>query len=48
MPLKRPVLGPESGFPFMAINNTDEVVGMLQVDLGVDPRLAWSIQKVVN
>ena len=42
-PLERPVLGLEGGFPFIAISNMDKVVGMLQVDLGVDPCLVWSI-----
>ena len=31
---------PESGFPFVAIGDMDKVVGMLQVNLGVDPCLA--------
>ena len=43
-PLERPVSGPEGGFPFVAICDTDEVVGMSQVDLGVDLCLAWGIQ----
>ena len=42
-PLERPVLGPEGGLPFVAISDVDEVVGMSQVDLGIDPGLAWSI-----
>ena len=42
-PLERPVLGPESGLPFVAISDVDEVVGMLQVNLGIDPGLARSI-----
>ena len=42
-PLERPVPGPESGLPFIAIGNADEVVGMSQVDLGIDPGLARSI-----
>ena len=42
-PLKRPVPGPEGGLPFVAISNADEVVGMSQVDLGIDPGLAQSI-----
>ena len=42
-PLERPVLGPEGGLPFVAIGDVDEVVGMSQVDLGVDLGLAWSI-----
>ena len=43
-PLKRPISGLEGGFPFAAISDTDEVVGMSQVDLGVDPCLVWGIQ----
>ena len=43
-PLERPVLSLEGGFPFIAISNMDEVVGMSQVDLGVDPRLVQGIQ----
>ena len=42
-PLKRPILGPEGGFPFVAIDDVDEMVSVSQVDLGVDPGLAWSI-----
>ena len=42
-PLERPVLGLEGGLPFVAIGNMDEVVGMSQVNLGVDPCLAQSI-----
>ena len=42
-PLERPVLGPEGGLPLVAIGDVDEVVGMSQVDLGVDLGLAWSI-----
>ena len=42
-PLERPVPGPESGLPFIAIGSADKVVGMSQVDLGIDPGLARSI-----
>ena len=42
-PLERPVPGPESGLPFVAIGDADEVVGMSQVDLGIDLGLARSI-----
>ena len=42
-PLERPVPGPESGLPFVAIGDADKVVGMSQVDLGIDPGLSWSI-----
>ena len=42
-PLERPVPGPEGGLPSVTIGDVDEVVGMLQVDLDVDPGLVWSI-----
>ena len=42
-PLERPVLGLEGGFPFITIGDTDEVVGLSQVNLGVDSCLAQSI-----
>ena len=42
-PLERPVPGPECGLPFIAIGDADEVVGMSQVDLGIDPGLVQSI-----
>ena len=42
-PLERPIPGPESGLPFIAIGDADKVVGMSQVDLGIDPGLTWSI-----
>ena len=44
-PLERPIppgLGPESGLPFVAIGDADGVVGMSQVNLGIDPGLARS------
>ena len=41
--LERPVLGLEGGLPFIAIGDADEVVGMSQVNLGVDPGLVQSI-----
>ena len=40
---RRPVSGPEGGFPFVAIGDADEVVGMSQVNLGVDLGLVRSI-----
>ena len=42
-PLERSISGPEGGFPFVTIGDADKVVGMLQVDLGVDPCLSRSI-----
>ena len=42
-PLERPIPGPEGGLPFVAIGDVDEVVGMSQVDLGVNPGLVQSI-----
>ena len=42
-PLERPILGLEGGLPFVTISDVDEVVGVSQVNLGVDPGLAQSI-----
>ena len=42
-PLERPVPGPKSGLPFVAIGDVDKVVGMSQVNLGIDLGLAQSI-----
>ena len=42
-PLERPVPGLEGGLRFITIGDVDEVVGMSQVNLGIDPGLAWSI-----
>ena len=42
-PLERPVPGPEGGLPFVAIGDAAEVVGVSQVNLGIDPSLVRSI-----
>ena len=42
-PLKGPISGPESGFSFVTIGDTDEMVGMSQVDFGVDSHLLWVV-----
>ena len=42
-PLERPVPGLEGGFPFVPIGDVDEVVGVSQVNFGVDPGLVQSI-----
>ena len=42
-PLERPILGLEGGLPFVAIGDADKVIGMSQVNLGIDPALARSI-----
>ena len=43
-PLEGPVSGLESGFPFVAIGDTDKVVGMSQVNLGIDSHLTGCVQ----
>ena len=42
-PLERPIPGLEGGLPFVAISDADKVVGMSQVNLGIDMGLAQSI-----
>ena len=42
-PLERPVLGPERGFPFVAIGDMDEVISVSQVNLGIDSHLVGCV-----
>ena len=43
-PFKRSVAGVEGSFPFITFSNVDKVVGMLEIDLGVDLSLSGSVQ----
>jgi len=45
-PLIQSISGSEGGFPLIAFHNPDQVIGMLEVDLGVDPSFPRSIKKV--
>ena len=45
-PLIGSVSGSEGSFPLIAFRNPDQVIGVLEVDLGVDPSFPRSIKKV--
>ena len=47
-PFKRTIAGAESGFPFITIHNTDEVIGMSEIDGGIDMGFACSGKEVRN
>ena len=38
----------ESGFPFIAVSDADEVIGMSEVDLGKDSSLAGTVEEIGN
>jgi len=42
-PLEGSVLGAKGGFPFVTFPDADEVIGVPQINLGIDPRLARRI-----
>jgi len=42
-PLKRAVLGSECGFPFVSSCDSDQMVCMLEIDLGVNSWPSWCI-----
>jgi hypothetical protein len=44
--LVRPISSVESGFPFVALSDADEVVSSLKVDLGENMRRAQSIEEI--
>ena len=41
-------MGAESSFPFVAIGDADEMIGMSKVNLGEDSSLAETVEKVSN
>ena len=45
-PFKRPVASPECGLPFVSVGNADKMIGMPEVDFGVNPGFPGGIQKV--
>ena len=47
-PFKRTVVGAESGFPFITICNMDEVIGVSEIDGGVDTGFTCSGKEVRN
>ncbi|KIO08925.1 hypothetical protein M404DRAFT_133593 [Pisolithus tinctorius Marx 270] len=45
-PLIRTIMSVESSFPFIAICDADQTIGMAEVDLGVDFGVAWRVKQV--
>ena len=45
-PFERAVAGAESGFPFIALSDTDQVVRMTEVDFRIESCLSQAVEKV--
>ena len=45
-PFKRPVASPECGLPFVSVGDADKMIGMPEVDFGVNPGFPGGIQKI--
>ena len=47
-PFKRTIVGLEHGFPFITVCNTDEVIGMSEIDGSIDTGYTCSGKEVRN
>ena len=47
-PFKRTIAGSESSFPFITVHNTDEVIGMSEINGGIDTGFTCSGKEVRN
>ena len=47
-PFKGAVVSPESRLPFVALSDSDQMVGVLEVDFQIDFGLAWAVEEVSN
>ena len=47
-PFKRTIVGSESSFPFIAIHNMDKVIGMSEINGGIDMGFTRSGKEVGN
>ena len=45
-PFEGGVAGAESGFPFIALSDTDQVVHMTGVDFRIESCLSWAVEEV--
>ena len=45
-PFERAVVGVESGFPFITLSDTDQVVRVTEVDFRVESCLSWAVEEV--
>ena len=39
-------MGAEGGFPFITFTDSNEVVGVLQIDFGTHRGLSWAVKEV--
>ena len=46
MPFEGAVAGAESGFPFIALSDMDQVVRMTEVDFCIESCLLWAVEEV--
>ena len=45
-PFERAIAGVESGFPFVTLSDTDQVVRVTEVDFCVESCLSWAVEEV--
>ena len=45
-PFKGAVAGAESGFPFIALSDMDQVVCVMEVDFHIESCLSWAVEEV--
>ena len=48
MPFEGAVASPENHLPFVALLDSDQVVGVLEVDFQIDFGLVWAVKEVSN
>ena len=46
MPFKGAIAGAESGFPFVALLDMDQVVRMTEVNFHIESCLSWAVKEV--
>ena len=46
MPFEGAIAGTESGFPFIALSDTDQVVRVMEVDFCIESCLAQAVEEV--
>ncbi|KIO14045.1 hypothetical protein M404DRAFT_121769 [Pisolithus tinctorius Marx 270] len=44
LPLVRTIMSAESRFPFISVCDADQMIGMAEVDLGIDLSMAWRVE----
>ena len=46
VPFERAIAGAESGFPFVTLLDTDQVVRMMEVNFHIESCLSWAVKEV--